>query len=503
MNTEKTCCAPYLSKSLYIKGLQCHKALWLNKYQPKLKDNISESQQASFDSGTDVGVLAQQLFLGGVEVPYDALTPAEQIARTKELIAGGTTTIYEATFSFDSTFVKVDILHHGKNGWELYEVKASTGLKEVYLNDIAVQYYVLSGCGIIPNKAALIHINNQYVRQGSIETDKLFNIRDLTCDVMAKQAEVIANIATMRGMLQGDLPQIDIGPHCSDPYECSFSEHCWSHIPENSVFEFRGHGRPNAFELYRQGIVRMEDVPIDLLGWRQKLQLEGLLHQKNHVDTNAVQKFIGSLSYPLCFMDFETTYMTPVPLFDCTRPYQQVPFQFSLHVIHESGAEARHYEFLADGAADPRQEFLDQLLACLPPNACILTWNQTFEEQRLKELGEAFPERNAEVQAVIANLRDLMVPFRAKAIYHWQLNGSYSIKAVLPALVPGLSYAELEVNNGEMAASTWLQMHNESDGKLAAGLRQQLLEYCHLDTLAMVRILEKMREMVKINVTAS
>lgn len=497
METETAGCTPYLSKSLYIKGLQCHKALWLHKYQPELKDEVSESQQASFDSGTDVGILAQQLFPGGVEVPYDGLTPAEQIARTQELIADGTTTIYEATFSFDNIFIKVDILHHGKKGWELYEVKASTGLKDVYLNDIAVQYYVLSGCGIFPSRAALVHINNQYVRQGSIEVDKLFAILDVADEVRAKQAEVMANIAAMRGMLQDDLPQIGIGPHCSDPYECAFSGHCWGHIPENSVFEFRDIGRPNALELYRQGIVKMEDAPLDQLGWRQQLQLEGVLHQKNHVDVKAVREFLDSLWYPLCFMDFETTYMTPVPLFDGTRPYQQVPFQFSLHVVPEPGAVAQHYEFLADGAIDPRQEFLDRLLAHIPSNACILTWNQTFEEQRLRELGEAFPERSDSVQAVIASLRDLMVPFRDKTIYHWQFNGSYSIKAVLPALAPDLSYDILDVSNGAMASAAWTGMMQMNGQEEREALRKQLLEYCHLDTLAMVRILEEMQRMAR------
>lgn len=370
-------------------------------------------------------------------------------------------------------------------------------MKEVYLNDIAVQYHVLTRCGINIYKATLVHINNQYVRQGNVEVEKLFSIRDVTGDVSVMQAEVMANIDVMRTMLHGDMPTIDIGPHCSSPYECPFSGHCWSHIPENSVFDFRGHGRPNDFELYRQGIVRMEDVPLDMLGWRQKLQLDGLLHRKNHIDINAVQIFLDSLSYPLCFMDFETTYMTPVPIFDGTRPYQQVPFQFSLHVIPEPGAVAMHCEFLADSAADPRREFLDQLLAHIPTNSCILTWNQTFEEQRLRELGEAFPEKSNAVQATIANLRDLMVPFRDKSIYHWQFNGSYSIKAVLPALAPDLSYDILDINNGAMASAVWSEMIQLDDQDEREALRKQLLEYCRLDTLAMVRILEEMRVMTQ------
>lgn len=486
----------YLSKSLYIKGLQCHKALWLHKYQPELKDEVSESQQAVFDAGTDAGILAQNLFPGGIEVPYDGLTHEEQISMTQDLIAAGTTTIYEATFFHDNIFCKADILHKGQDGWELYEVKSSTSLKEVYLNDIAVQYRVLAGCEIRPVKSALVHINNRYVRQGDIDVQNLFTIADVTETVQEMQHEVQQNLAAMRDMLKNDLPCIDIGPYCTSPYDCAFIGHCWQHVPENSVFDFRGQGRPDAFELYRKGIVKMEEVPHDLLGWRQKLQLDGILHQKNHVDADAVQGFIDSLRYPLCFMDFETTYLTPVPLFDGTRPYQQVPFQFSLHVINEAGAEARHHEFLASGSADPRRDFLDRLLALIPPSACILTWNQTFEEQRLRELAEAFPERSAGVQAVIANLRDLMVPFRNKAIYHWQLNGSYSIKAVLPALAPELSYDALEVSNGEMASSTWLRMIHTDDGKERDAFRRQLLEYCRLDTLAMVRILEKMRELI-------
>ena len=488
--------SPYLSKSLYVKALQCHKALWLHKYQPELKDEISESQQTVFDSGTDVGILAQQLFPGGVEVPYDGLTHEEQITRTKELIAEGTTTIYEATFNFDNIFVKIDILHKGENGWELYEVKSSTKLKDVYLNDIAVQHYVLTGCGLNTSKAALIHINNQYVRQGNIDVGKLFTILDVTSEVIAGLSEMKTNIVAIRDMLQGDMPQVDIGPHCSSPYECSFGGHCWKHIPENSVFEFRGHGKPNAFDLYRQGIVKMENVSPDQLGWRQRLQLDGLLNHKNHVDTSAIGEFLDSLWYPLYFMDFETTYMTPVPHFDNARPYQQIPFQYSLHVIQEPGAAELHSEFLADGSEDPRRQFLDQLLSSIPPNACVLTWNQTFEAKRLEELADLFPERNQEISILISNLRDLMVPFRDKAIYHWKFCGSYSIKAVLPALTPELSYDSLEVNNGEMASVAWSKMIQTTETEERETLRQQLLQYCHLDTLAMIRILNKMKEVI-------
>ena len=179
MTTPKTASA-YLSKSLYMSGLQCQKALWLHKYRPELKDDVSESQQAVFDAGTDVGILAQQLFPGGALVPYEGLTHAQQLAMTQAEIRAGASTIYEATFSYDNIFVKVDILNRGLRGWELYEVKASTDLKEHYLDDIALQVHVLNGAGIPLTKACLVHVNNQYVRDGEIDVHQLFTLLDVT-----------------------------------------------------------------------------------------------------------------------------------------------------------------------------------------------------------------------------------------------------------------------------------------------------------------------------------
>jgi hypothetical protein len=487
---------PYLSKSLFIRGLQCHKALWLHKYRPDLKDEVSPAQQAIFSAGTDVGILAQGLFPGGVEVPYEGLSPAEQLAMTREELAKGTTTIYEAAFSHDNVFVKVDILHRGKVGWELYEVKSSTGTKEVYLNDIALQYFVVTGTGLPVSKAALVHIDNSYVRQGTVDVPGLFTVVEVTDTVRQRQAEVVAELTAMRAMLYRDLPAIDIGPHCDDPYACPFTGHCWAHIPTPSVFDFADIGKPDAFDLYRRGIVRMADTPEAKLGWRQQLQLAGLLRQENRVETAAVSGFLEGLWYPLAYLDFETTYLTPVPLFDGTRPYQQVPFQFSLHWQECPDGPLHHVAYLAPAGADPQDGFLDALLAALPANACILTWNRGFEGKILTALAARNPERSTQINNLGDHLVDLMAPFRSKQIYHWGFNGSYSIKAVLPALVPELSYDGLTINNGELAAGTWLGLMETTDPQEQERLRRGLLEYCHLDTLAIVRILEKMREQV-------
>jgi hypothetical protein len=390
METIQKFSTPYISKSLYIKWLQCHKALWLHKNRPELKTKPSAAQMAVFDSGTEVGILAQTLFPGGLLVPYDGMSHTEQLAMTKDALNSGEKTIYEATFSFDNVFVKVDVLHRGEKGWEIYEVKSSTECKDVYLNDIAVQQYVVSGSGLPITGTYLIHINNRYIRHSDIEVEKLFTILDVTEKSIARQSNVPTKLTAMREALGGDVPTIDIGKHCETPYTCEFKAHCWSHIPAESVFALRDHGKPDPYKLYQQGIINLRDVPLEPLKWRQRLQMDGFHNQKNVVNCAAIKKFIDALWYPLCFLDFETTYMNPVPLFDGTRPYQQVPFQYSLHIIEKPGSELLHYDFLAPTGGDPQIPFLQSLLAVMPKDACILTWNQAFEKGRLKEFAEYF-----------------------------------------------------------------------------------------------------------------
>lgn len=489
---------PFLSKSRFIKGLQCHKALWLLTHHPEVQDEVRASQQAVFDAGTHVGMLAQNLHPGGVEIPFEGLSVPEQLAMTQEEIKKGTKTIYEAAFSFDNVFVKVDILHNGRKGWELYEVKGATEAKEVYLNDIAVQYYVASGAGIKIKKAALVHIDTSYVRHGEIDVRGLFAVQNVTKTVLERQPFVVKELKAMRSMLKKDTPAIDIGHHCFEPYECPCRGHCWAHIPSPSVFDFADLGKPDPFTFYQQGIVKMADVPREALGWRQKLQYDGTLHRKNALDTDAIQSFIDSLWYPLAFMDFETTCLTPIPLFDGTRPFQSVPFQFSLHWFDSPDGTLNHREFLAQTDGDPQKDFLTTLLDSLPKDACILTWNKGFEGKVLRALGERFPKYRNRIRAIMDTMVDLMAPFRRKQIYDWKFHGSYSIKAVLPALVPELSYQSLTISDGGAAAEGWLRMRGTSDREEQDQIRRDLLEYCHLDTLAMVRILEKMMGMCNI-----
>ncbi|MBA4418701.1 MAG: DUF2779 domain-containing protein, partial [Syntrophus sp. (in: bacteria)] len=482
-----------LSKSLFIRGLQCHKSLYLDRYHPELKGTVSEAQQRIFDTGSDVGLLAQGLFPGGVEIVYEGFTPTEQIAMTAAEIRKGTVTIYEAAFEHDGVFMKADILHKGKGGWELYEVKATTEVKDVHVNDVALQYYVLTGAGVNVARAHLVHLNNQYVRNGAIEVDKLFLSKDITEAVRDRQTIVPSEIARMREILSVDIPAIDIGKYCDNPYSCDFHDHCWQHIPEESVFRLKQRGaRP--FELYNQGLLHLKDVPLEMVSGSQLMQLQAFLGKKEFINTEEVRSFLDTLWYPLYFLDFET-FNPAVPPFDGMRPYQQVTFQYSLHYIEREGGELFHHEYLADPNIDPRTALANKLLEEIPENACIVAYNAAFEMGRLRELAAFLPKFSMAIQTRIDNIRDLMIPFKKNHIYHWQMMGSYSQKAVLPVLVPDLSYKGMEVANGGMAMDAYARMCSCNDPGEVENIRTALLEYCKLDTLGMVRILERLREM--------
>ncbi len=478
-----------LSKSLILKGLQCQKALWLTKNPPDFELPPKPDLQALFRAGTEVGILAQQLFPGGVEVPYEGLSFGEQLTRTKQLIDSGAEIIYEASFSFSAIFVKVDILVRDGDAWQIFEVKMGTKVKDVNLDDVAVQHYVLNGCGLSVSKSFLVHIDNSYVRQGDIEVDKLFASEDISQPVLARLQGMPEVVTELRSTLRGGTePTIDIGPHCKDPYECDFIPYCWQHIPEDSIFDLRGRGI-DKFKLYNQGIVRLADVPLEQLNPAQRFQAEATLERKDVTNHAAVREFVDSLWYPLCHLDFET-FDTPIPPFDGVRPYQKIPFQYSLHIQQQADAEPEHFEYLAPPNVDPRRKLIERLLAAIPAEACILTYNQAFEKSVLRELAKLFPDLAEAIEVRIANVRDLMVPFKKRAVYRWPMRGSYSIKQVLPALVPELSYAGLEIADGMAAMQAYRDMCALEPGEELERLRRAMLKYCRLDTLAMVRILE-------------
>ncbi|MCR4287580.1 MAG: DUF2779 domain-containing protein [Deltaproteobacteria bacterium] len=393
--------------------------------------------------------------------------------------------------------VIVDILHRGAEGWEIYEVKSSTEVKDVHLYDLAVQYHVLKCCGLDISRTCLVHINNEYVRQGEIEVSGLFTIADLTADVAANQKFVVEELNKMKKMLGGECPVIDIGTHCYDPYECDFMGHCWAHIPDNSVFDLARLNLTKKFGLYYDGVVSFKDIPEDYpLSDRQLAQVDAELTGREIIDRDGIKEFLDSLHYPLYFLDFET-FRLAVPPFDGVRPYEQVPFQYSIHALNGEGVELEHYEFLAEPGTDAREEIAKRFVETIPEGACVVAYNMSFEKMIIRSLADRLPAYRDRLMEMHDSMADLMEPFRKLYYYKKEMCGSYSIKKVLPALVPEMSYEGMEVSNGDEAMGAYLSLQFEVDKNRIESVRRALLKYCWLDTLAMVKLLEKLREVVK------
>ncbi|PHS37681.1 MAG: hypothetical protein COB07_10015 [Sulfurovum sp.] len=488
-----------LSKSQYIRGLQCHKSLWLYKNKPELRDTPDYAQESLFNTGHTVGELAKELFPGGVEVAFDADNFKGMIEKTKELIAEGTEVIYEATFSEDGIFSMADILVKNGDVWDMYEVKASTKVKEYHIDDASIQWFALSKA-IKLNRAYIIHINNKYTREGELDIKELFAIEDITEIVQKEQEDIVPNLKEIEESLNGDMPDIDIGGQCNNPFSCDFSSHCWKHIPTPSVFNLYWMNWSTKFEMYWEDIITYDDIPKDFpLTDIQELQIETYKTKKPFVDKHIIEDFLGTITYPINFFDFET-FQNAIPRFDNQRPYMQMPFQYSLHILHEDGT-MEHKEFLGDENSDPRDNLIEQMLNDITETGSIVAYNQSFEMSRIKELAQFKESRKEDLLALNERFVDLIVPFRGKGYYHPDFNGSFSIKSVLPAMFPNdpeLDYKKLgSIQNGGDAMDTFANLHLLKDKSKVEEIKKDFLAYCRLDTLAMVRIWEKLHKTIK------
>ena len=490
----------HLSKSQYLRGVQCHKRLWLYKYRRELLDEPTPSQLARFQAGNEVGELALELFKCKDKIAFSEGDFSAKIARTKELMKSGAHSIAEATFSHNSILVMVDILQITPQGVIINEVKSSTGLKPVYIDDLAVQYFVLSGAGYKVIGANLVHIDSSYTRKGALKVDRLFKKVDCLQAVIEKQSEVEQNLRAFEKILENSTnpPQIDIDSQCDCPYECDFKGVCWSGVPsENSVFEISRLDSHTKFALYHSGTARFSDIKdFSIFSTSQILQIKCALDNATHIDKPAIQAFLATIRYPVYHLDFET-FMEAVPSYDSQCPYMQVPFQYSLHIDY--GDRFEHREFLADESGDPRVALVESLVRDIPQGAFILAYNASFEKGVMKKLALTFPQYAEILEHFCENTADLMTPFAQKSYYHPAMRGSYSIKAVLPALMPEMeqAYRSLElVHNGGEAMEAFPAL-KAMDKANRWAYRRALLEYCKLDTLAMVKVLGKLREVAK------
>lgn len=486
-----------LSKSTFLKGLQCDKHLYLYKHHYNWQDPVSEQQKAVFDRGHNVGKLAQQLFPNGADAsPKNPRAYAEAVEYTNELIENGANVIYEAAFMYNEVLVYADIIVRHGSKWKIFEVKSSTSISETYVNDISIQYYVIGNAGLDIEDISIVYINNEYVRFGALDLNMLFNIESLLPYAVENMDWIDEEVKRLKIVVgQKEIPNIDIGMQCYDPYQCSFIAHCWNNIPENSVFDIRRMHLIKKFELYDSGIIKLEDIPDDyVFPASQQLQIYSYKSGETLIDKAAIEEFLNTFDYPLYFMDFES-FQPAVPMFDNSKPYQQIPFQYSVHYQKNQKSKLEHKEFLAEAGPDPRIPFIEKLIEDTKNEGKIIVYNKSFEKSRLREIADYFPEYKNDIEELIDRIIDIMIPFQKKWYYAPEMEGSYSIKKVLPALVPELSYKELSIADGGSASLAFEGLFEEKDMFKIEETRRNLLEYCKLDTLAMVEILNKLKRL--------
>ena len=506
-----------LSKSRYTLFWHCPKTLWLRTYKPD-EATVDAGVEARFESGNEVGDLAMGLFGPFVEVTAKredgGLDLQAMINKTKDEMAKGTEVICEASFTFDNNYCAVDILRKSPGGWAIYEVKSSSfpefegqeAKLEKYAPDIAYQKWVLTQCGINVTDTDLVCLNSDYVRQGELDLQKLFVVIDMKELVENEYLKVPAQVSKALKVLRSeDEPGIDLSEHCMKPYGCAFLDYCKRQhgVPDDepTVFDLYRMNFAKKLEHYHAGRITFEDLRSQELSDKQQMQVECTLNQTEHIDSEGIRDFLNNLSYPLYFLDFETLQQT-IPLYDGTKPYQQITFQYSLHIKRSADAPYEHLEFLApNDGSDPRRSLAEQLCKDIPMNVCTLAYNKGFECGRIKELAGMYPDLAVHLLNIRDHIQDLLDPFRDGYYYVPAMHGSFSIKSVLPALFPdepSLNYHNLDerCQNGGNAMTLFPQIQFMEPIEAAAS-REALLRYCELDTWAMVKVWEKLEEVAK------
>lgn len=501
----------FLTKSRYVNGLQCAKWIWLSFNDPSKLPEVDEATQHRFDEGHRVGELSKQLFPKGIEVK-EQLNHLENDKESRELLKKRKP-LFEAGFIDESgkCYARADILIPvGKNEWDIYEVKSSTEVKEEYIWDISFQKYCYESAGLKIRNCFVVHINNQYVRQGEIEPKEFFVVAPVSDEVEEEMKNVESNIKKIFRITElKEAPEIKIGESCclgTEEYEKKRFEEIhaddkfWKDHPECDIFDLYRGGR-KALELFNAGVLHIKELEGQQLNDKQKIQHQVHKSGKHHYDAGELKLFIKKLKYPLYFLDFES-YNTAIPLYNGLKPYQQIPFQFSLHVIANKKSKPKHIPFIAEGAEDPRPAFLKALKKSLGAKGSIIVYNQTFEQTVLKKLAEHYPLYQKWVDSVTARMVDLLIPFRNFAYYHHKQKGSASIKYVLPVLT-GATYEDFEIANGSQASLSYLFItHGNYEGEKATKeeikkVRADLDKYCGQDTMGMVWILEKLEKLIK------
>ncbi len=491
MTVRKATRPPGLSKSRVLAARQCPRRPWLQTHRPELADG-SDAQRMRIEGGTQFGELARDLLGDGTLIEHvDDLETA--LAATRSLVDGAKTgtRLFEAAFSHDGVLVRVDALERVRRGWALTEIKSSTEVKDHHAEDVAVQAWVLGEAGIDIRESRVGVVDKRFVYRKPGRYDGLLRTEPVDDLIEPLLPEVGAWVARARDTLAGEMPTVATGPHCSTPFDCPFQSYCRSLEPPGPTYPVSSlyRGGKLAAELIAEGITDLRKVPIDRVRNEIQRRMVESIKKRRAIIEPALPGLLAGLRYPRYYLDFETILFV-VPRWLGTRPYQQIPFQFSCHIERRTG-RVDHREFLDISGNSPIDGFARALLAACGNSGPIVVYNKAFETGVIKTVAEQVPELMPALLALIDRFVDLL-PLVRNHYYHPDLGGSFSIKAVLPTVVPELRYDLLDgVQHGGDAQMAYLEAIDPATTPARrAEIERQLQRYCQLDTEAMLRLVQ-------------
>ena len=481
---------PRLSKSRYLSGMQCHLRLWYETHRPDLEAEPDDVLQAVFDTGHEVGRMACRLYPDGHAVSHDHRHIPAALEETRSVLeAGSAPALFEAAFEHEGVLVRADVIERlPGGGWRLVEVKSSTRLKDVFVLDAAVQLWVLKGAGLDVRDAGVLTLDRDYVHDGvTLDLDALFRLHPVFDEAHELLASVAAQVSELQAMLsESAAPDIAPGDHCFEPYECPYYAHCTRDaiLPDHGIDELPWLAAGRREELEAAGIEEILDIPEDFPLTGLQSVVRQTIREGRPAMHGDIAVALSGLKSPVRYLDFET-FAPAIPRFAGTSPFASVPFLFSVHT-ERKGKPPRHSDYLHESDDDPRPELAARLVEALGSKGSVCTYS-SYEQRVLRDLGKALPDRAGELRSIEARLFDLL-PVVRNGYYHPEFRGSFSIKSVLPALVPGMGYADLAIAEGQTAAVRYASALASAAPEDRRRVFKDLRAYCTRDTLALVEL---------------
>ncbi|HWY37904.1 MAG TPA: DUF2779 domain-containing protein [Bacteroidia bacterium] len=472
-----------LSKTSFLKAVQCQKAFFLYKNHYNLKDPLSQEKQSVFNRGHKVGNLAQGLFANGIDVsPTSVFKYSDSVVRTKELIDNGQEVIYEAAFVFDSTLVAMDILVKRDGKWFAYEVKSSLKISQAYVMDASLQYYVIKNCLPELEDIALVTLNGEYVLGDGLDLHQLFKITSVKKDA-EKNIDFIKHhiLEAKKTHTANRLPDVKIGGHCFSPYECDFMGTCWKHMPKNNVFELGAISKKQSQAWFDAGITLINDIPVTELNDHTGRMVQSFIDNREIIEKEKLQSFFKKITYPLAFLDMEF-YTPAIPKYKGSKPFDLNPFLFSWQMLNKEPGEVKEDFFFHEEATRPEILFIESLIAHAQKVKSILVYDTGQENTVLNKIAKEYPQYKKQAEEIKKKFIDLADVFTNLWYYHPQQKCSLSLKKIYQSILGKDAYGGLPVNSGMLASYGYDNYLNETDVFKKQEIKENLIAYCNTDT---------------------